>query len=422
MQASQPMIESTSVGASTEFSSTEFDALLERYLHTSLHASLTEVRQQATLVPDEMRLRAWHLLSYALRTGKAWPETRDLLTTLAPKMEQAGFREEWIAYLVAGVEVATQHNDRATIAEFALQIATLWRMLSEYEQAVQWLDNSLAGFRQEQDRRGEARALNELAWIEQLRRRYDDASQHVEQALALLDEDDPERGMCYRVQGMIAIYRGEWEQAEVHHRAALVIFEKHGDMRKAAWSLVNHGIALRGQKKYDEAIGKFTEAIKTLKKLNDDQSLSVAQLNLGLTYHFVGKNDEALSCLLNAESVALRLHDQTRLADIYLNLGLTYLAQRVIESAKKSFQSSIQLFDTLGIKNMMVNSMDGLAMSYLAENQYDQAAKILDRAIGILPEIIHAPHYEYYKQSLNKHRQQAEAGLALLTVQSIDIV
>lgn len=417
MQASQAMNES-----STLVSSTQFDALLDSYLQTSLRCSLSELRQQTLLVPEEMRLRAWHLLSYALRTGKAWQETREILTTLAPKMEQAGFREEWIAYLASGVEVGAQYNDTAATAEFSLQIATLLRMLSEYDRAVQWLDSSLTAFRQEQDRHGEARALNELAWIEQLRRRYDDASQHVEQALALLDDDDPERGMSYRVQGMIAIHRGESEKAEVYHHKAMTVFEKSGDLRKKAWSLVNVALAMRGQKKFKETTNTLTEALSILTQLKDDYHGLIAQVELGLTYFYCHEVDRAINSYLKAESVALQLNDRLRLANIYTNLGLAYLAQCDYELASKSFQMSIDIFDELQILSNVVNAMDGLAMSYIAQRQFAKAIIVLEQALSMLPKIVDVPNYNYYYQSLTAHWQQAKAEQDLSFVMRVDIV
>ena len=358
--------------------------LFNAMLRNGLRSTLAEVQQGVALLPEEVRQRAWHLLSYALRTGEAWPETRDLLLLLAPKMEQAGFREEWIAYLTAGVAVGQQHNDATAAAEFALQIAILYRMIAEYEQAVHWLAVSLDSFRQLGDRRGEARALNELAWVEQLRRRYADASQHVEQALALLDEDDPERGMSYRVQGMIASYRGEWEKAEAHHRAALATFERNGDTRKLAWSMQNLGLALRGQKQFDEAIMTFRNASSSMKDLGDLHHWATAYMNLGITYYFSGANNRAIDCYLEVELILNRLHDRLRIADLHVNLGLAHLANNAHENASNSFLSAIRLFDELGIQSMVVNSMDGLAMSYIAENKFDQAIHVLEDAIALL--------------------------------------
>lgn len=402
--------------------SESYNAMLTRFLVNGLSRSLAQVQQCAQLVPDEVRVRAWNQLSYAFRSPTAWPETRQLLLTLAPKMEQAGFREEWIAYLSSGVESGQACNDLAAIAEFELQIAMLYRMVSEYERAVQRLDASIEHFRVIEDRRGQARALNELAWVEQLRRHYDEASHHIEQALMLLDGDDLERGLCYRTQGMIAIYRGEWQQAEAHHRAALALFEQRGDIRKTAWSKQNLGLSLRGQKRFDEAIQQFNDAVAIMRMLADDYHWMTAQLNLGATFYYSGKVDKAIGCYREVESMALKLHDKLRLADVYVNLGLAYLAQNENETSSKSFQKSIQLFEELGIHNMVINSMDGLAMSYIAQRDYNQAIQVLEAAIEKLPLIVNVPLFAYHEQSLNKHWQEAKSGQELLFLPQAELI
>lgn len=395
--------------------------LFTAMLRNGLRSTLAEVQQAVALLPEEVRQRAWHLLSYALRTGEAWPETRDLLLLLAPKMEQAGFREEWIAYLTSGVAVGQQHNDATAAAEFALQIATLYRMIAEYERAVQWLAVSLGDFHQLGAKQGEARALNEWAWIEQLRRRYDDASRHVAQALTLLDEDDPERGMCYRVQGMIAIAQGRWQEAETHHRAALCSFDEQSDLRKKAWTLVNIGIALNGQSRFEDAIEFCSDAATILEQLGDEQNLIVAQINLGAAYYFSQKIRDAIPYYVRAEELALRVNDRYRLAEIYLNLGLAHMADGSPELASNAFQNSVQLFEQLGVKSKTINSMDGLAMSFIAQNRHDRALSVIEKAISMLPEVVTDPGYACYQQSLNKHREEAKAGLTACTEVEIDV-
>ena len=293
---------------------------------TGLSNSLEQVRQFAPLVTDEVRQRSWNQLSYALRADDLWQPARALLLALSPKMEQAGFREEWIAYLSAGIHAAGVQNDFEAIGEFALQIAQLQRMMSDYEPAISWLQTSLENFRKVHDSGGQVRALNELAWVEHLRRHYSEATDAVEQALALLAEDDPERGMCYRVQGMIAIYQRQWQVAEESHRKSLAAFRQQGDERKAAWAMQNLALALRGQKCFDEAIDLFLQAASTMQKVGDLYHWMIVQLNLGTTYYFDNQLNEAVHCYRQAESYAIQFHDRLRLADVYVNLGLVFLA------------------------------------------------------------------------------------------------
>lgn len=390
-----------------------YATLFTDLLMAALQGATVRVQAAAPLVPEAERQDAWHWLSYALQQPALWPQTRTLVLALAPKMEQAGHRQDWLGYLQSAYGLAQQQADEAAQAELAYQIGLLYRLLTHYDEAMRWLYTGLTTFQQLGERRGQAQVLNEMAWVEHLRRRYAEAKRYVEQALLLSADDSHERGMSYRVQGMIAIHHSQWEQAEQHHRAALTTFAQQGDQRKVAWSLVNIGIALRGQKQFKAAVESCTQATKILEQLNDTQHWIIAQVNLGIAYYYLGLQEDAVRCYLKAEEAAFQLQDQFRLADIYVNLGLARISQENYEAASDSFRSSILLYKRLDILNMVVNSMDGLAMSYIAWQRYDQALAVLDEAISMLPQIVNVPNYQYYHQSLTKHREDAQAKLTL---------
>jgi len=379
------------------------------------------VHDAESRLPEAEREDAWHLLSYAFDQDVAWQETRQLVFALAPRMELAGFREDWINYLQTAASRGADHNDLAATAEFEYQTGLLYRMLTDYERAKSWLNSSRERFALLGDRGGQARVLNELAWIEQLRRNYDAATEHVEHALPLLDESAPERGMCYRVQGMIAIYQGHWEQAERYHRKALAIFEQHGDVRKVAWSMVNLAVAQLGQKKLEESITNCSQACALMHQMGDEYHLAIAQMNLGLAYYHSHKFDDAVGCYLKSESIMVRFHDLLRLAEVHLNLALAHLAQDHNELASVSFEYAIHLFKKSGVISQVINAMDGLAMSYMAQSCFDKALTILTDAISMLPQIVNAPNYQYYNQSLNKHLEEATFQQRIAHVPRADV-
>ena len=258
----------------------QFHTYLERNLRY-----LTQLIAHAEPIPSpEIRSQALHTLSYALGAPESWHFTRDLLLHLAPKMEQAGHRYDWLPYLQHATAFSQQLGDWASTAEFTLQQGILHRLLSEFDLAQSSLHHSIALCQQQQIDRNQARALNELAWVEYLQSQTASASDHVQQALALLPANDPERAMCYRVQGMIAIAHERWAEAETLHRQALAIFESAGDQRKTAWSLQNLAYALRGQQRFEEAIGYYEQVEKILVQLADNHNLAIVFFNLGIAW------------------------------------------------------------------------------------------------------------------------------------------
>lgn len=386
----------------------KFKGYLERNLRYLLHLAAT-----AEPLPDEeARLQTMHTLSYAFRFPALWELTRQLVLTLAPKMEQAGHRDDWLAYLEQATALSEQQADWATAAECTLQRGMLHRLLSQFPLSIERLQRSVALCQQVGAGREQARALNELAWVAYLQNQTGPATTYVEQALALLPADDPERAMCYRVQGMIAIAHERWVEAEGLHRQALTIFATQGDDRKAAWSLQNLAYALRGQGRYEEAIEYYEQAAALLQEQGDLYHWSTVQMNLGISYHYSGKTEIAVNYFAAARTIPQNMLDTFHLARLSLNNAVALMMLSRFSEAEKAFLEAIQLHTQTGSVAWRLNAMDGLAMTYISWRKFQQALQVLKQALAELPTIANAPNYHYLYNSLYQHWEEAHQGLS----------
>lgn len=385
------------------------------YLTRNLRYVLGLVQAAGPVLNEEVRGQALHTLSYALQATAVWPLTRELFITLTPKMEQGGQREHWIPYLQEALRQSEAQGDDAAAGECHFQLALLYRLLSHFAAAHEHLQAALAHFTALGARRDQARVLNELAWLEHLQHRYDDASQHVIEALTLLEEDDPERGMGYRVQGMIAIDKERWQEAEILHQKALTIFKKEGNRRRIAWGLQNLAYALRGQNKFVESINYYKSAVDVLRELKDIHHLAIVLFNLGGTYYCCQDLDNATNCLTEARTILNQLNNKLFVAKLYTVLGLVYRGQTYYPKAEEAFLISIQHFQELADEAWRLNAVDGLAMTYLSQQKFAKAVILLEKALADLPKIIDLPNYQYLDKSLHEHMLEAATGLASST-------
>jgi len=390
-------------------------SLFHTYITAGVQASLARVQTAEYIVPEADRQQAWHILSFALNVPAAWPVTRDLLLALAPKMEQAGFREEWIPYLEKGLHCAQDLGDDQAAAECELQIGLLYRLMSRFEEAHEWTTASVAHFATQGDGHGQARTLNELAWLEHLQHRYEDAICHVEKAQAILEEGDPERGMSYRVQGMVAMGQRKWQQAEQFHLKALAIFKQIQDFRKAAWSMQNVGYALSELGHLDEALRYFTQAADSLIQLEDQYHWSIVQMNLGLLHLRRAEATTAQQCLSIALKTFEKHGDKLNQARVLTNLGLSYLHLQDYSTAQDVFCRAANLYETLGDRIWQINALDGLALAFIGGQQYTQAISIIEEALEIMPEIETSSYYHNLLDKLTSHRQEAQLAKEALS-------
>lgn len=384
-----------------------YTSKFQQYLRRNLAYVLTLMRQTETILSNQLCEQAMHTLSYALRVPTVWPETNALLLTMSPKMEHAGYRQEWIPYLHRGLEVAETIGERPIIAEYNLQLGLLYRLLNAFGEATNYLTTALDLFGQIDTPIDQARSLNELAWVEHLQQRNHIAHAHAENALALLPEDHIERGMSLRVQGMAAIGDNRPQDGERLHSEALNIFTEAGDQRRAAWSKHNLAFALQRQQKFDEAMVYYQQAAETLEGLGDKYHFLVVQINLGLLLSEKGNLEIALEYFSQAEPVAQTFGDKRHLANIYTNFGLVYLKLDRYQAGEKAFRQAIQYYQEIGNVGWSINAMDGLAMIFLAQKQYDQAKDILEAALDMLPQDAEPILYEHLTSSLNAHLKHA---------------
>ena len=136
---------------------TDYPAIFRGYVVRSTQHILSVIRQAGAILPPEDRDQALHTLSYALKLPEAWPDARALLLIMAPKMEQAGFRDEWIPYLQQGADQSQQIGDTEAGAELHLHLGILYQLRSKYKEARTHLEISAKAFEKLDQPRPQAR-------------------------------------------------------------------------------------------------------------------------------------------------------------------------------------------------------------------------------------------------------------------------
>lgn len=398
----------TSSSGATDTAAPGFPALFREYIVNSVQATLADMPPGDALLTADMRDRALHVLSFALKLEAVWPSTRDLLLLLAPKLEQAGHRDDWLPYLAAGVTLSQHCGDALAEAELKLAAGQLHRLVSRFGPAREWLTASRQIFSALGNEQGQARALNQLAYVAWQQHEYPEAERLAENALVLLGETDPERAMSLSALGLVAIDRKQWMEAERYHREALQIRTIQCERRKMAWSMQNLAYVLRGQGKYTEAITCFENAITILAEIHDLSNCAIAQMNLGIVYSLSGQRITALGIYSLVEHTFRKLHDVYNLAKVLTCKGLDYRILREWAQSEDAFVTSITLFQGISDTNWRLNALDGLGLVYLDQGKSGEAYRVFCAVFAELPQIAGTPTYDYLTKVLPDHLAQAK--------------
>ncbi len=384
----------------------DYIAIFHRYLTRSIEALSARLGPDLQQLSTETREQAWHLLDYGLKLTHGWEVVRQLLLALAPRMERDGFRHEWLPYLQGGVAFSQKVHDVSGEAQLSLHIGRLYRLRGEYKNANTWLVASAALYQQVGDKGGRAKALNQLAYVARLQSQFPAVQEYIQEAFALLDEDDSERATSHWVLGSAAYAQLDRDKAADHHRIALQIWQNAGDQQRAAWSLQNLGDTLRSAGRHDEAADFIQQSIVLLGQLHDPVNQAIARMNLGVAHLYRDEAAPALALFSLAEAVFRQVGDQLHLAMVYTNLLIAQRDLGQLQAAEESGKRAIRLWNVLADLKMLANAEDELGLTYLAEARHADAIAAFERGLAHIAQVSSDPFQEMVSNSLLSHLRE----------------
>lgn len=385
-----------------------YAALFRQYIQRGAQAALAAVQSAGPVLPVEEQEQSLHALEFALELPDAWPEARALLLALAPRLEQAGYRQGAVPFLQRGIEQCQTAGDLAGQAELELDLGILELARGRLDTARDLFQASAGRCEAASQPHKMARALNRWAYCERLQQRSASAAGLVQQAMSLVTPDDAEWAYGQFVLGCLAVDRGDWPEALHEFEAALAGWQRHDDPVMSARSLTNLGTAQRGAGQIAAAIASFTEAIDLMGALGDTVNQAATRLNLGNAYWALGQPQQALEQYKLAEPVFRQTQDDLRLARVTLNMGAVYLQLERWQQAEEAMTAAVAMNRALGDRRGVANALDGLAELALHQGQYSAAESSLHAALAELAGLETQPSYALLLSHIAGHLEEAQ--------------
>lgn len=362
----------------------------------------------------EARRQAVYVLAEALPQPALWPAVREALAVLAPKMEQAGHREDWIALLEAALDRARTEQDQAAEALILYHLGILYRLQDRYLDAEEALKASAALYTDLGDERNRAAVLSRQAYLAWTQRDFQRARDLAEAVLATAQGasgTEDARAYARLVLGAIAYEARDWETAYEHFQTTYDLWTQLGDQRMVGTALLNRALALQQMERYAEALALYEDMLALMDAIGDIRNWGIANLNLGILHRRRGAHEDALAAYRQAERVFRRLHNRLLLARVYNNIGEIYRDLHRWAEAEQAYALSIQEWQAVGNVTEEVNTWDNLVGCLLAQGRWQEAEPILDHAQKLLATIPQDPAYGHLAATLQEKRAELEAAL-----------
>jgi UDP-N-acetylmuramoylalanine--D-glutamate ligase len=138
------------------------------------------------------------------------------------------------------------------------------RLRGEFDKAQAMLRRATVLLQGQDDREGEAEALQSLATIARRNGDFTAAFAFLDRAVELSHEQSPLRVKCGNTRGSCLVALGKWAEAERELRAALQLAEEQHDEQYARWIVHNLGLPPMMR-------GDFGEALRWLRRSLPDE-------------------------------------------------------------------------------------------------------------------------------------------------------
>jgi tetratricopeptide (TPR) repeat protein len=219
--------------------------------------------------------------------------------------------------------------------------------------------------------------------------RLDEAEVHLKAALALFEEASDERGIASTIDDLGKLFwlRGEHQEALAATQRALVLRRKLGDRRSIALSLNNLGLVHQDAGQFKAALDAFEQALRIRREIGDLVGVAISLNNLGSVAQDQKDDRRALQLFLEAYEVAKETGDRHRISLVLTNLGATYTRLGDANKALHYLKQAEAIAEELGDQFGLAEAARGLGKAYLAARDVENARDATERAVEIFREI-----------------------------------
>ena len=239
------------------------------------------------------------------------------------------------------------------------------------------------------DRPAEARALIGLGIVALRQGRYQDATSHYQQALALFRQAGDTSGVARAGCGLGIIHRlqGRYPQAVSRLQQALDLYRAQGDSAGAVLPLGNLGIVALRQGRYPQAADHLQQAVDLARRAGNLDGMAEMLSELGAVALKQGQLQRAAGLHRRARGVFRQTGNLTGEAHALNGLGEALLAAGRPGDARTKFAAALGLASRMGLRNQQARAHRGLSRAWDALGEPGQARRHWQEALAIFTDL-----------------------------------
>lgn len=294
--------------------------------------------------------------------------------------------QEGLEFAKLSLNFAEKSKSTKRIAGAQAALASNYRALSNYSEAIDFNLKALKNYRYLGDSASVAAIYNNLSIVENKLGNSLKALEYNYSALTIYDEIQQDRNKAIVKENIANIYFNikDYHQSKKYYKEALSTYHLVGNKVDLARCYGNIARLFHVWEEYDSSKIYLNKSIALNKTENNEVGLLINYSNLGNVYLKTDKIDSALHYYFLANETALRLNLTNFIATTSGNIGTAYLTEyknhtkdEQLRNAEKYLKRAVSLCDSIGFVAPKIEFSKELVKLYELKNEYQKAFILL---------------------------------------------
>ncbi|QBS41319.1 tetratricopeptide repeat protein [Nocardia sp. CS682] len=386
------------------------DRLLDYYLRAAAHADRRVARRTRPTSDgdtaasaaaggvvgqefgDQMQALAWMRVERAnLLAILEYTVDWDLARMIALTGSMAGLLDRDGPWSLAGrlhqraAEAAQRIGDRRGEATGLTDLGLVWRLIGDYEQSADLLQQGLTIYQEIGDRLGQANALTHLGVVRRRIGDYLQAAALHEQGLTLYQEIGDGLGQANALTDLGFVLRetGDHERAASLHEQALILYRDLRNHLGEANALTDLGLVRREAGDYGQAATLHEQALTLYRDIRDRRGEAIALIDLGLVRREAGDYGQAATLYEQALTLYQEVGDRHGQAQALTGLGYVRRETGDYVQAADLLERALALNREIGSRHDQADTLGNLGYLHEKTGDYQRAAALHEHALTL---------------------------------------
>ena len=276
--------------------------------------------------------------------------TRDLSLCLYPFFDLRKYWDDWISTHRLGLNSVRQLGDRIGESVVLNNLGRAYRELRKFDEAIDYLEQALAIFQENDDRRGQGLALNNIGNVYDELGRFDEAVDYYQQGRALFRQvgDHHMEARALNNIGNDYAKLQRLDDAIDHHRKALAIFRETENKYGEAHVLDSLGNDYADLGQFSDAIDCHLRALGNFREIGERYGEGRALVNLCGAHAEIQQFGAAVEYGSQALEIFRDVGDRYGEARVLVNLGNACAQVNEFDRALAYYRDALSAFDDVG--------------------------------------------------------------------------